>query len=85
MAFGRKAAITPVKIRDTATTLFDPDPAGTGKRSATVDIQIEMSDGSVIVRRFNLAEHFPAATINQLVAFVDSIRTKAISEILPAA
>lgn len=84
MAFGREAAVVPVKIRDTATTLFDPDPTGTGKQSATVDIQIEMSDGSIIVRKFNLAEHFPAA-MSQLIALVAAIRTKAVNEILPAA
>lgn len=85
MAFGKQSAIVPVEIRDTQVMLFDPDPTGTERQSATVDIQIEMSDGSVVIRQFNIAEHFPAATVNQLIAFVASIRAKAVSEILPAA
>ena len=85
MAFGKQAAIVPVKIRDTQVTLFDPVPAGTERQAATVDVQIEMSDGSVVIRQFNLAEHFPPATISQLIAFVGTIRAKAVSEILPAA
>lgn len=85
MAFERAPTIIPAKIGDTATTLFDPDPTSAGAQSASVDVQVVMSDGSVIIRTFQLADHFPAATITQLKNLVAAIRAKAVAEILPPA
>lgn len=83
-SFTQETPVTVIGIGDTETVLFDPMPGSNEAQSAHVNIQLIMSDGSVRVRRFNLANHFGATTINQLKAFVAAIRTKAEAELLPA-
>lgn len=89
MAFERQPAITDVSIGDVRVELFDPDPAVSGdplrdsrQQSAVAIIEVRRSDGSARTVRANIAEHFPPTTVNQLKAFVASVRTKAIAEIL---
>lgn len=83
MSFAKEAIVTPIAIGDIATELFDPVPNGGQSQSATVSIQIVMSDGKVVVRKYNLVEHVPAETITQLIGLAAFIRGKA-QEILPA-
>lgn len=83
MAFPREQAITGVKIGDIAIELFDPNPEGEEVQKASVSVQVYMSNGAIEVRHYDLAEHFPASTINQLKTLAATIRTKAGAEILP--
>lgn len=90
MTFPKQQNATPSSIGAITVTLFDPDPlqpTGGGllvlTQSANAEIDVLMSDGSHKVYRADIAEHFPTATINQLKAFVASVRTKSIAEILP--
>lgn len=83
MAFGQEAVISPVAIRDINIALFDPDPAGNENQSATVSVQIGMSDATVRVRDFNLVDHVSSQTIQQLQQLAATLRAKANAEILP--
>lgn len=85
MAFEPITAPVPVSIGEINTNLFDPDPSsGLGiPKSAHATVQIVMSDGTSVYRTYNPANHLPPETIQQLIAFVDSLRTKANNEILP--
>ena len=85
MAFTREENIVPVKIRDIDIGLFDPDPTGGEAQSARVAVQVQMSNGDILIRHFNLADHVSGATINQLIALAANLRAKAVSEILPSA
>lgn len=84
MPFERKAAVTPLRIGNTMIELFDPEPTTGQAQFAHVTVFVVMSDGTIQPQRHNLVDHFPPATINQLIAFVASVRAKAVAEILPA-
>lgn len=85
-SFIRQAAIEPVAIDDISVVLFDPGPENTTgmDRSATVNVQVRMSNGVVYVQRANLANHLDGQTIQQLIALVTFIRAEANRLILPA-
>jgi hypothetical protein len=89
MAFDRQPSVTPLRVGHIIVTLFDPDPTPTQPpntpiptQAATAEIQVAMSDGSVKTYRANIPDHFSATTVNQLKAFVASVRSKAVAEIL---
>lgn len=89
MAFDRIAGATPVRIGDVTCILFDPDPnapagrVGLPPRSATARIEVVFDDGHTRTVTANIPDHFSTTVINQLIAFADSVRAKAIAEILP--
>lgn len=89
MAFPKQPTVAPESVGHIQVVLFDPSPnqpTGEGliplTQSATAEIHVQMSDGSTRLYRANIAEHFPATTINQLKNFVASVRSKANAEIL---
>lgn len=82
MAFPRVEAITAVDIGDMATELLDPKPGSGEAQKAIVRVQVIMSNGSVEQRAYNLADHVPAATINQLKALAATLRNMALDNIL---
>lgn len=83
MAFDRENTVIPVAIEDIEISLFDPNPLGTESQKARVAVQVRMSNGDLLTRHFDLADHVSGATITQLKALVATLRTKAIAEILP--
>lgn len=91
MAFDRQPPVTAVAIGNIQIVLFDPNPNQTPNpamptqrvQSATALIDVVMSDGSTQTVRANIPDHFSAAVVNQLKAFVASVRAKARAEILP--
>lgn len=83
MAFGKETSVVALRVGDIQIGLFDPDPTGNGSQKATVDVQVIMSDGRVVVRQFNLVDHVSGATITQLQTLAATLRAKAIAEILP--
>lgn len=90
MPFPRQATVTPVRIGQIVVTLIDPDVLalhpvdGVQSQSARAEISIVMSDGSIKSETASIPDYFPPATVNQLKAFVASVRAKAIAEIMPA-
>jgi hypothetical protein len=89
MAFDPIVSTVPERIGEITITLFDPDPqppagrVGLPGRSARAEITVVFDDGHTRTVTANIPDHFSAATINQLIAFADSVRAKAIAEILP--
>lgn len=89
MAFDPIVSVVPDRIGNVTITLFDPDPSppggrvGLAGRSATARIEVIFDDGHTRTVTANIPDHFSAAVINQLIAFADSVRAKAIAEILP--
>jgi hypothetical protein len=83
MPFHRQKVIAPEKIGDIMLELFSPDPEGQGVPFAHVSIYVRMDDGEVKVRREDLVEHFGQEKVDELLAFAESIRAKAIEEVLP--
>lgn len=84
MPLTREPNVIPTSIRDLTIELFDPVPGSGETQRATVQVQVVMSDGTIVVRQFKLVDHVPATTITQLIALAASLRTKAKAEILPA-
>ena len=83
MAFERQTPVTPVRVGNITVTLFDPDPAVAGvAQRATADITVVLSDGALKTVHANIPDHFSATVVNQLKAFMASVRTKAVAEIL---
>lgn len=82
-AFEKLDSVTAVKIGRIITTLNDPDPTSGEPQSAWVQIEVMMSDGSMRHINANVANHFNASVLSQLIAFVTAVRNKAIDEILP--
>ena len=93
MAFPRETARTAASIRDISIELadilspgFDLNENGIEvpreRYRATFNVQIVMSDGSVVVRRGNLVPHTTTAQRNALVAFVQSLRAQAEAQLL---
>lgn len=87
MAFDKQQPVTAQRVGAITVTLFDPDPTlppGTGQvQQAHAAIDVVLSDGSTKTVHADIAQHFTATVLNQLKAFVASVRTKAIAEILP--
>lgn len=83
MAFTRETPRTPLAIADIAITLFDPDPTGAEPPAASYSVQVRFSDGSINVLTGDLVPHVTTTQINQLLAFMASLRVKAVAEILP--
>lgn len=83
MAFGKEPSRVPAAIADIEVRIFSPDPAGAGVAGINYSIQVRMSDGSVRVLTGNLVPQLTAGQINTLTAFMDTLRTKAVAEILP--
>lgn len=84
-SFAREVSVVPTSIQDISVELYDPEPNSGGAQSAHASVQIGMSDGSVVVRRYNLVQHLDPPVIGQLIDFVAMVRAKAVSEILPEA
>jgi hypothetical protein len=82
MAFDKMAVPTPTKIADISVELFSPDPTGEGTPSAKYSVQVTMSDGTVKVLTGELTPHLTQAQTTSLLAFMSSMRAKAIAEIL---
>ncbi len=83
MTFERQEPVTAVSIGRITTTLNDPAPGSGEAQSARANIEVLMSDGSTRYINANVAEHFSNTVLNQLIAFVASVRNKAVAEILP--
>lgn len=82
MAFEREAAIQPILIGDMQVIMEDPEP-GTGVRSIRAVVAVRMSNGEIRTRVYDLGPILSGATIAQLQAFLTSLRTLAVAEILP--
>ena len=81
--FTKEATRVPVSIADVELRIFSPDPTGSGSATITYAIQVRCNDGSVRVLTGNLAPQLTAGQINTLTSFMDTLRTKAVAEILP--
>ena len=76
MAFERHPVVTPVSIGAMEISLYDPAPGSKETQRATVAVQVVLSDGSIVAREFNLADHVTAAVITQLRALATDLRTR---------
>ena len=75
---------TPEAIEDLSITLTDcvatEEPA---RQAAEYSVQVRYDDGSIKVMTGNLVPHLTPAQVTGLMDFVDAMRIKAESEILP--
>lgn len=83
MAFTQEPVRTPVAIADIEVRLFDPEPNTGQQANAFYSVQIKMSDGTIVVREGLLTPHLTQTQVNQLLAFMAAMRTKAANEFLP--
>ena len=79
---------TEVSVEDIEIVLFDPGPLeqareGGQPRGARYSVQVFMSDGDMDVRQGNLIPHLTQTEVDQLVAIVTRLRSKAESAWLP--
>lgn len=80
MAFTKETARTPVAIEDIEVRLFT---TATGGQTADFSVQVRFDDGSLVVRTGDLLPHLTQAQSNQLQTFMATLRSKAVSELLP--
>jgi len=91
MAFDPELPRTAVSIQDISIELVDLknpglDPNGDPitPYGARYNVQIVMSDGSIVVRQGNLVPHITTAQRNSLIAFMQAMRTQAETQFLAA-
>lgn len=84
MAFPAHPIRTPVAIGDLIIELQQPTPNGGGQPRTFYTVQVIYNDGTRQTLTGDLQPHLTTAQINNLLAFMASMRTKAESEILPA-
>lgn len=83
MAFTQEPTRTPQAIGSVVVILKDAfNEEGSPYQSAHFDIQVELSDGSVIVRRGDLVPHITPAQRSALMTFMEGLRTQAEQEVL---
>jgi hypothetical protein len=83
MAFTQEPAITATEIRNIVVTLKDAfDEEGAPYKGANFSIQIVRNDGSKKILKGDLSNHITQVQQDALVAFMDSLRMKAETEIL---
>lgn len=68
------STVTDVGVRDISVELFRGND---GTQSARFNIQVERSDGSIMVRSGNLGPHLTNAEITGLQTLMNRVRTKA--------
>jgi hypothetical protein len=83
MAFAKESARTPVAIERIRVELTTHAPGSEGVPSAWYFVQVRFSNDSIEERTGDLIPHLTTAQTNQLLAFMATLRTKAISEFLP--
>ncbi len=85
MAFERQQPITPESIGDLEIILFLPDPATGAQPAARGSVEVRMSDGSTIrlPRDRNIEPHLTGPERTALLNFLNTLRQRAIDEILP--
>ncbi len=83
MAFERQAARVANAIGRVEIHLLSPDPTGNEQPGAEYMVQVHYDNGERKVVRGNLVPHLSPAQINALLGFMDDMRQKAITEILP--
>ena len=83
MAFERQAARTPTAIGRVEIHLFSPDPTGNEQPGAEYVVQVRYDNGEHHTLRGNLVPHLTQGQIDALLGFMDDMRTKANTEILP--
>lgn len=81
MAFTHEAGRTATSIGRIEILLRD-FPSETPAQTVLYQVQVIFSDGTDVQRAGNLAPHLTQTQINQLVAFMDSMRTKAVAEFI---
>lgn len=83
MAFIRQAARVPVAIGNIEVRLFSPDPLGEETAAAAFVLLVHYDNGEQRTLRGNLVPHLTQGQIDALLNFMDTMRTKANTEILP--
>ena len=83
MAFERQAARTPTAIGRVEIHLLSPDPTGNEQPGAEYAVTVRYDNGEHHTLRGNLVPHLTAGQISALMGFMDTLRAKAIAEILP--
>lgn len=83
MAFPQEPTRTPTSIADISIELDDIiDDEGGNNYAARYSVQVVMSDGSLRVQRGNLVPHITTNKRNALLAFMQTLRQRAIDQIL---
>ena len=85
MTFVIEPTRTPDAIQNIVVTLKDAIAHGDedAYKSAHFVVNVLLSDGTVIHRKGDLVPHITVAQRDALMAFMNSLRTQAISEIMP--
>lgn len=83
MTFPTQPIRTPVAIGDIIVELQQPNPDGGGQSRAFYTVQVIHSDGTRHTLTGDLVPHLTQAQIDGLLAFMASMRVKAVDEILP--
>lgn len=81
MAFQKESTRTPTSIGRIEILLRD-FPADTPSQSVLYQVQVIFSDGTDVQRTGDLAPQLTQTQINQLVAFMASMRSKAVAEFI---
>lgn len=83
MAFSQEPTRTPERIAAIEVRLYSPDPLSSESPSAEYSAQVSYSTGEIRAVSGNLTPHLTPTQITALLAFMDAMRTKANTEILP--
>jgi hypothetical protein len=83
MAFPTQPVRTPLEIGNLEVRLMSPDPASEGSASASFRVEVKYSSGPPDIVAGNLVPHLTQTQINNLLAFMASLRTQAEDQILP--
>jgi len=91
MSLPQAISRNPIAIEDISITLTDYiavdegpfNPASPAHKGARYNVQVRYDDGEIKVMTGNLVPHLTQAQIDGLMGFMDDLRTKAESEILP--
>lgn len=81
MAFTKEASRTPSSIGRIEILLRD-FPGETPPQTVLYQVQVIFSDGTEVQRSGNLVPELTQTQINQLLAFMASMRTKAVAEFI---
>lgn len=81
--FNREESIYATEIREIQIILNDPN-GDNSARSGRIRINIEMSNSQIVRREYDLIDHISQGTINAIISFLDTMRTQAETQILPA-
>jgi hypothetical protein len=84
--FPRQTAVTltPTAITDLVVRLHSPDTRGTEPATARYNVGVLYNNGEVRYLEGDWVPYLTNSEINSLLAFMDTLRSRAVAQLLPA-